>query len=162
MFKNLSTSTKLYALCTAFIVTVGVPVYVLVAEKLVAIDFARKELVGSRYLAAVREAYAATTALPSGKAPIARPPASGNAVLEALARAEAEAGTGLETRELARALSDALASSGRTRRKRSGGKGSSSMRLQRPRLWPRASATIRTSRSIRISTATTFRASSCV
>jgi hypothetical protein len=72
MFKNLSTSTKLYALCAAFVVAVGAPVCVLVAEKRVAIDFARKELGGSRYLAAVREAYAATTALSSGDAPIAR------------------------------------------------------------------------------------------
>ncbi len=66
MFRNLRTSTKLLILCGTFSVSIGVPVYGLVTEKRIAIDFARKELVGSRYLATVREIYAAVLAAQSG------------------------------------------------------------------------------------------------
>jgi signal transduction histidine kinase len=59
MFKSLRTGTKLLILCSIFIVTVGVTTYTLVVEKLIAIDFARKELVGNRYTTPVRELYAA-------------------------------------------------------------------------------------------------------
>jgi hypothetical protein len=59
MFKNLRTGTKLFILCGIFIVTVGVTTYGLVAEKLIAIDFARKELVGNRYSTYVKQVYAA-------------------------------------------------------------------------------------------------------
>lgn len=60
MFRDLRTSTKLWLLCGAFLFSVGVPTYALVVEKRIAIDFARKELAGSRYLAAIREVYART------------------------------------------------------------------------------------------------------
>ena len=57
MFKDMRTGTKLLVLCGTFIVAILVPVYALVAEKQLAVDFARKELSGSRYLTAVRAAY---------------------------------------------------------------------------------------------------------
>ena len=57
MFKDMRTGTKLLVLCGTFIVAILVPVYALVAEKRLAVDFARKELSGSRYLTAVRAAY---------------------------------------------------------------------------------------------------------
>jgi signal transduction histidine kinase len=59
MFKNLSTSTKLIILCGMFILSIGVTTNSLVSEHRLAIDFARKELVGDRYLTALRNAYAA-------------------------------------------------------------------------------------------------------
>ena len=46
MFRNLGTSTKLFILCSTFIVAIAVAIYSLVIEKQIAIDFARKELVG--------------------------------------------------------------------------------------------------------------------
>jgi len=49
MFRNLSTSTKLFILCCTFIVAIAVAIYSLVAEKQIAIEFARKELAGVRY-----------------------------------------------------------------------------------------------------------------
>lgn len=49
MFRNLGTSTKLVILCSTFIVAIVVAIYSLVVEKQIAIDFARKELVGVRY-----------------------------------------------------------------------------------------------------------------
>src|SRR6185295_10377481 len=62
MFSNLRTSTKLLTLCATFILSVGVPVYALVVEKRIAIDFTRKEIAGSQYLAAIREIYTSTLA----------------------------------------------------------------------------------------------------
>jgi len=108
MFKNLSTSTKLFVLCLAFVVSVAVPVYALVAEKRIAIDFARRELAGSRYLAAVREAYAAIAVLPISDEPGDRSIAPGDAVLKVLAEAEADAGAGLQTGELACSLIESI------------------------------------------------------
>jgi hypothetical protein len=57
VFKNLPTSTKLVLLCSVFIVAIAVGIYGLVAEKMIAIDFARKELIGNRYLETVRTTY---------------------------------------------------------------------------------------------------------
>ena len=59
MFKNLSTSTKLIILCGMFILSIGVTTHSLVAEHRIAIDFARRELLGNRYLAILRNVYAA-------------------------------------------------------------------------------------------------------
>ena len=50
MFKNLRTSAKLILLCAMFIISIGVTTYSLVAEKQIAIAFARKELIGSKFL----------------------------------------------------------------------------------------------------------------
>jgi len=58
VFRNLRTSTKLFFLCSAFVVSIIVVTYGLIAEKRIAIEFVRKELVGLRYLEAVRGVYA--------------------------------------------------------------------------------------------------------
>jgi len=55
VFKNLRTSTKLFILCTMFMIAIGVTTYGLFREKLIAIEFARKELGGTKYLEAVRK-----------------------------------------------------------------------------------------------------------
>ncbi len=59
MFKSLRTSTKLLLLCSVFVGAIVVATYSLVAEKKIAIDFVRKELVGVEYLEALRGVYAA-------------------------------------------------------------------------------------------------------
>src|SRR4026208_2598048 len=59
MFRNLGTSTKLVILRSTFLVAIAVAIYSLVVEKQIAIDFARKELVGVRYFENLRDIYAA-------------------------------------------------------------------------------------------------------
>jgi signal transduction histidine kinase len=105
MFKHLRTSTKLFILCATFLASVGVPVYGLVAEKQIAIAFARKELAGSSYLVTVRALYQSVLALSLGNG---KAPASLDASLATLTRAEAAfAGMG-GTADLARALDVSL------------------------------------------------------
>jgi signal transduction histidine kinase len=59
MFKNLSTSTKLFILCATFLVPIVVATYELFTAKQSAIDFARKEITGVRQIADIRAIYAA-------------------------------------------------------------------------------------------------------
>ena len=108
MFKHLRTSTKLLVLCGAFVLALGAPIYGLVREKQGAIEFARKELAGSRYLATLQRTYEAILAFQSGEESVERRGASAQATLGALAAAEAEAGAGFQTAALARAASAAL------------------------------------------------------
>jgi signal transduction histidine kinase len=68
MFRNLSTGTKLLLLCGVFFIAIAVPIYRLIIEQQIAIDFTRKELVGSRYLAVSRAAYAAILLCEAGSA----------------------------------------------------------------------------------------------
>src|SRR5262245_15636387 len=109
MFRNLRTSTKLLILCGTFSVSIGVPVYALVAEMQIAIAFARKELVGSRYLVTVREIYAAVLAAQSRNGIEGRGAQTG-AVVRALADAEAGTHGGLQTAGHAQSLAVALRS----------------------------------------------------
>ncbi|HUV63472.1 MAG TPA: response regulator [Sedimentisphaerales bacterium] len=57
MFRNLATSTKLILLSSTFIIAIIVAIYSLVAEKQIAIEFARKELLGVAYLERLRDVY---------------------------------------------------------------------------------------------------------
>ena len=91
MFKNLPTSVKLLVLCATFIISVGVPIYELVREKQIAIDFARKELVGSRHLSSVRDVYNAVLAPERD--------ASHETILKTLAAVQAEADDRLQMAE---------------------------------------------------------------
>ena len=106
MFKSFRTSTKLLILCGAFLISIAVPIYALVTEKQIAIAFARKELAGSRYLATVRDIYAAILAVGPDSAGRARP--ANDATLQRLAAAQALAQGRFETAELAQALDRAL------------------------------------------------------
>jgi signal transduction histidine kinase len=107
MFRNLRTSTKLLILCATFFVSIGVPVYALVTEKLIAIDFARKELAGSRYLRTVRAVYEEIFAARSDNTTgVAR--TSNDAAVRALAKAEAEMGGAFQTVTLALSVAAAL------------------------------------------------------
>jgi signal transduction histidine kinase len=106
MFESFRTSTKLLILCGAFLISIAVPIYALVTEKQIAIAFARKELAGSRYLATVRDIYAAILAVGPDSAGRARP--TDDATLQRLAAAQSLAQGRFETAELAQALDRAL------------------------------------------------------
>jgi PAS domain S-box-containing protein len=108
MFRNLSTSTKLFALCTAFLIAIGVAIYALVAEKQIAIDFARKEVVGVQYLETLREVYGAILAEPLDESAMGRDIAAAEATLKSLGDAEAAAGGVLQTAKLEQALATSL------------------------------------------------------
>jgi signal transduction histidine kinase len=101
MFKNLRTGTKLLILCGTFIVSILVPVYALVDERRVAIDFARKELDGSRYLATIRSTYAAVLAVDA-------PFASSAAIERNLATAEGRSVGQFQTAALSHAFAAQL------------------------------------------------------
>src|SRR5262249_61095510 len=96
MFRNLSTSTKLFVLCSMFIVAIVVAIYSLVAEKEIAIQFARKELVGVRYFETLRGVYPAILAQPTGGEAAAQMP-SPEETAKSLDAAEQEAAGTLQT-----------------------------------------------------------------
>jgi signal transduction histidine kinase len=108
MFKNLRTSTKLFILCSMFIILVGVTTYGLVAEKQIAIKFAGKELVGNQYLTVLRGVYAAILTRRPRDEPAAQQSGSADGILKALSRAESDLGGLLQTAELERALAATL------------------------------------------------------
>ena len=108
MFKNLRTGTKLVLLCAVFLVAVGATTYSLVAEKQTSIAFARKELIGSKFLATLRAIY--FTVL-NGRAfePLAAELGSSTQnMLEALAAAQNDAATKLQTAEFVQPVTDGL------------------------------------------------------
>jgi C4-dicarboxylate-specific signal transduction histidine kinase len=107
MFKNLRTSTKLLLLCAMFVISIAVTTAALVAEKQLAIAFAHKELVGSRYLATVRDIYPAILIQPDNPS-FALPRPSTDEILKALAAAESDAANVLQTAELEQALAETL------------------------------------------------------
>jgi hypothetical protein len=108
MFKNLRTGTKLILLCAMFIISVGVTTYSLVAEKQIAVSFAHKELIGSKFLATLRVIdVAVLTAKPLDPL-AAESDTSVQRTLEALAVARTGAASTLQTAEFVQVLSNAL------------------------------------------------------
>ena len=107
MFRNLSTSTKLFILCSMFIVAIVVAIYSLVAEKEIAIQFARKELVGVRYLESLRGVYAAILAEPT-RTNANGQTASPEETLKSLDAAEQDAAGTLQTAALDQSLETTL------------------------------------------------------
>ena len=59
MLRDISTRRKLFLLCSAFVIAIVVAIYISVAEKRIAIDFARKELGGVEDIEQFRDIYAA-------------------------------------------------------------------------------------------------------
>lgn len=108
MFKNLRTSTKLTLLCAMFIISIAATTYSLVAEKQIAIAFARNELIGSKFLGTLRSIYETVlTGRPFN--PLAPAPgASAHKMVEALTAAQSGATPALRTGEFAEDLSGAL------------------------------------------------------
>ena len=104
MFKNLSTSTKLIILCGMFILSIGVTTHSLVAEHRIAIDFARRELLGNRYLAILRNVYAAILSERPIDSTTASTAAAPEKVLSALAAEQESVDGKFQTKELADSL----------------------------------------------------------
>src|SRR5215467_13805906 len=104
MFRNLSTSTKLFILCSMFLIAIVVAIYSLVAEKEIAIQFAQKELVGVRYLESLRGVYAAIL----GEATQGEAAGQAQDTLKSLDAAEHEAAGTLQTAALEQALETTL------------------------------------------------------
>jgi PAS domain S-box-containing protein len=101
MLRDISTSKKLFLLCTAFLIAIAVAIYSLVAEKQIAIDFARTELIGVRYVESLREVYGAL---------VPEPLNAGDATIKSLADAEAASRGMLQTGP----IEDSLAATLRT------------------------------------------------
>jgi signal transduction histidine kinase len=108
VFRNLRTSTKLFLLCGVFLVSIFVASYGLVAEKLIAIEFARKELVGTRYLEAVREVYAWILADGLSSPSRLQTGSSADQVLNRLTDAQDHTAGTLHTAELAQSVAEAV------------------------------------------------------
>lgn len=104
MFKNLHTATKLFILCGLFIVALGVATYQLIIEKKIAINFARKELIGVHDLGTLRDVYVSALVAPLPNTSAGPLPKSRTEVLDALASVEATSGRTTRTVELAKAL----------------------------------------------------------
>src|SRR5215469_3574178 len=107
-FRNLRTSTKLFLLCGVFLVSIFVATYGLVVEKLIAIEFARKELVGTRYLEAIRGVYAWILADGLTSPSTSQTGPSVDQVLKRLANAQARAAGTLHAAELAQSVAEAV------------------------------------------------------
>src|SRR5262249_61056151 len=101
------TSTKLIILCSTFLVAIGVTLYSLIAEKQIAISFARKELVGNQYLTTLRNVYAAILTTGTNGASGRQTIGSADDMLKTLSAAGADADRILQTGEARQALAAA-------------------------------------------------------
>jgi len=106
MFRDLSTSTKLLLLCGLFVLSLAVTTYSLVTEKQIAIQFARKELIGSQYIAALRPTYEVVLAQQGERGTVAL--IRTDELIRVLTSGRAGKAVGLETAELEQALVEAL------------------------------------------------------
>jgi signal transduction histidine kinase len=108
MFKNLRTSTKLLLLCSVFVGALIVATYGLVAEKQIAIQFVRKELVGVQHLEALREVYALVMKQDLRASPSAGKTSAISEALNKLAATDSVDSEQLDTTALERALAEAV------------------------------------------------------
>jgi hypothetical protein len=108
MFKNLRTSTKLLLLCAVFVGALAVATYGLVAEKQIAIQFVRKELVGVQHLDLLRGVYAALSKKNLDALRGAGGGIAARAELDKLAVAHKADSEQLDTEALERALGEAI------------------------------------------------------
>jgi signal transduction histidine kinase len=108
MFKSLRTSTKLLLLCIVFVGALVVATYGLVAEKQIAIDFVRKELVGVQHLEALRGVYASILTENPVAPPSARERSGTTEALHRLAATGSVDSEQLDTAALERALAEAI------------------------------------------------------
>ena len=102
MLRDLSTRRKLFLLCSAFVIAIAVAIYISVAEKRIAIDFARKELVGVNDIEQFRDIYAALVPDPLSRT--SPPPYP-----DATTRPSADSRSGSQDSLQTAALEDALA-----------------------------------------------------
>jgi len=90
MFKDLRAGTKFLILCGVCLVLTSVATYALLVEKQIAINFARSELVGSKYLALLRPIYVAVLKTETNAELADRNNALASESVASLSRAEAE------------------------------------------------------------------------
>ena len=94
MFKDLRARTKFLILCATSLALTSVATYALLVEKQIAIDFAHRELVGSKYLALLRPIYGAVLTTYANGHLSDRQGASNSELINSLSQADAEtAGT---------------------------------------------------------------------
>jgi signal transduction histidine kinase len=107
MLKDLRTSTKLLLLCGAFVASIIVATYTLIKDKQIAIEFVRKELVGTQYLQALQGVFGAILAR-AHVLPAVPTQQSIDATLEVLATTEAETDGALGAAKLVDSLGAAV------------------------------------------------------
>jgi signal transduction histidine kinase len=90
MFKDLRAGTKFLILCGVCLVLTSVATYALLVEKQIAINFARSELVGSKYLALLRPIYVAVLKTETNAELADRNNALASESVASLSRADAE------------------------------------------------------------------------
>jgi signal transduction histidine kinase len=108
MFKDLRAGTKFLILCGVSLVLTSVATYALLVEKQIAINFARSELVGSKYLALLRPIYVAVLKTKTNSEVADRKTTSAPEALAQLSRADAETAGILRIDNVMTALAAAL------------------------------------------------------
>jgi signal transduction histidine kinase len=108
MFKNLRASTKFLILCCVSLVLASAATYALLAEKQIAISFARSEIVGSKYLALLRPIYVAVLKTQTHSGLGDQQDASMAQSIDLLSRAGAESAGALQVENVVKALSTTL------------------------------------------------------
>src|SRR5262245_66650885 len=104
MFKDLRAGTTFLILCGVSLALTSVATYALLVEKQIAINFARSELVGSKYLALLRPIYVTVLKTQTSGEIAARRNDSGRESIDALSRADAETGGLLHAQNLVKPL----------------------------------------------------------
>lgn len=108
MFRDLRARTKFLILCGVCLVLTSVATYALLVEKQIAINFARRELVGSKYLALLRPIYVAVLKT-QAKGDVGHPQnVFGPEPLDLLSRADAETAGTLHIENIVKVLAVAL------------------------------------------------------
>jgi signal transduction histidine kinase len=108
MFKDLRAGTKFLILCGVCLVLTSVATYALLAEKQIAISFARSELVGSKYLALLRPIYVAVLKTETNAELADRNNALASESVASLSRADAETAGILHIENAVKALAATL------------------------------------------------------
>ena len=108
MFRDLRARTKFLILCGVCLLLTSVATYALLVEKQIAINFARRELVGSKYLALLRPIYVAVLKT-QAKGDVGHPQnVFGPEPLDLLSRADAETAGTLHIENIVKVLAVAL------------------------------------------------------
>jgi signal transduction histidine kinase len=108
MFRDLRARTKFLILCGVCLVLTSVATYALLVEKQIAINFARRELVGSKYLALLRPIYVAVLKT-QAKGDVGHSQnVFGPEPLDVLSRADAETAGTLHIENIVKVLAVAL------------------------------------------------------
>jgi signal transduction histidine kinase len=108
MFRDLRAGTKFLILCGVCLVLTSVATYALLVEKQIAINFARSELVGTKYLALLRPIYVAVLKTKTNSELADRKTASVSDSVAQLSRADTETAGLLHIDNLVKALAAAL------------------------------------------------------